>query len=665
MLVILDNCEHVLEGTVQAAAQMLSSAPDLRILTTSRERLSGAGERVIDVPPLSSPRSGEMYSEAEAAQFESVRLLVDRASAASPLFELTDETVGDVAELCARLEGNPLSIELAAVRLRSLSASDLLARLTDQLTALGPGDSAAPIRHRSLRGMIDWSWNLCTPAERWLWSRASVFAGSFGLDSAEQVCAFGELAATDVAELLDHLVAKSLVKVEFDPAGTRYRFLETLRQYGNAKLGDELPRLRRRHRDHFAERARRALADWPTARQAQAMEGVRRDRGEFIRAVQWSFGTPGEEAAGAEIVNALRYHWAVAGDLAEGRSLLHESLERNREATRQRGTTMWIAAWVALASGDQRLASRLLSDAEELAAELGSKDIAAYVHALRGAAALFRGDLAEGRVALARGSAELEKVGETAGYLLHSMQHVILLAQMGLPSEAQAEGARALDVSALCGELWGRQQTLWALGYNEWLNGDTAKGLAKVLQALDMRLSFNRVGIALDLECLAWIAESQAMPQRATRLFAGAARLWAGLGTTVVAFGVEFGKHTSSAIERLSSPAHAAQFERLTAEVKAWSFDEVLTYALTDKVPSRDEPAAMAEPVKLTRREREVSALIAEGLSNREIASRLTISARTVEGHVENLLVKLGYRSRVQIASWIASAQSGQGGEIR
>lgn len=665
MLLILDNCEHVLDGTVNAVAQLLTAAPDLRILTTSRERLSGAGERVIDVPPLSTPEPNRQYTVAEASQFESVRLLMERAASSSPDFELNDKTVRDVVTLCAQLEGNPLSLELAAVRLRSLSISDLLSRLSDQLTTLGPGDSAAPIRQRSLRSMIDWSWNLCTAAERKLWSRASAFAGAFDLDSAESVCAFGDLRVVEVAGLLDQLLAKSLVKVEFVPGGTRYRFLETLRQYGNTYLQDDQELLRQRHRDHFAQRAQRALKNWSTPQQVDAMEGIRRDRAEFIRAVTWSFETPGEEEAGAQIVNALRFHWAVAGDLAEGRRLLHESLDRLQTSTKTRGVSQWVASWVALASGDQRMADRLLTDAEKLAAEIGSQEIAAYVHALRGAAALFRGDLIEGRIALDRGTAELERIGEDAGYLLHSMQYVILLAQLGHSGEARSEGEKALEVSERCGESWGRSQALWALGYNEWLNGDAQDGVAMVLEALKMRLSFNKVGIALDLECLGWIAESRSEKSRAIRLFAAAARLWEDLGTTVTAFGVEFGKHTSSALERLSAALRKAEFERLSAEAAGWSLDESLSYALTGEVPDADASDLSLEPVKLTRREREVSGLIAAGLTNREIASRLSISTRTVEGHVENLLIKLGYRSRVQIASWIASTQSALGGENR
>ena len=653
-LLILDNCEHITMWVLEMAARILEAAPQVRILATSRERLGGAGERVMDVPPLDFPSADPCLKPAEIEHYESVKFLSDRATAIRPDFALTEQNVASVVKLCRILGGNPLAIELAASRLRSLSIGELVNRLSDQFSTLEHGDPTAPARQRSLRGLVQWSWDLCGPAEQMLWARCSVFAGSFGLEAAEVICADVKVPRAAVLELLDRLVSKSILKAEMTADSTRYWFLETLKQYGESKLGQSANELARVHRDYFADLAVAALEHWSGSLQGEYIDRVRVEHHEFRKALEWSFSTADEYLVGARMVNALRFHWAVGGHLVEGADWLHRSLELNTDPNQERRTALWVAAWVTLASGDPIGADRYLIEAHELSQAAGDTAVRSYVLGVRGATALTRGELQPAVEQLGQAVRELEEAGDIAGYLLHSMQYVICLAQLGRSQEAQDEGQRALSISKNSGELWGQSQLLWALGYDAWLQESPHEAVRLIRESLRMRLSFNLVGTALDLEALAWVEQSRGDSLRSIRLFAISGKLWDRLRTRSAAMGFQFGIHTSRALEELRMGPLRADFDTVTERARGWSQPDAISFALTGTLPEGAEPGRQGN-VSLTRRERQIAQLVAEGLSNREIAEQLVLSSRTVEGHVENVLMKFGFRSRVQIAAHIAS----------
>src|SRR5215469_3421966 len=233
VLLVLDNCEHLVDAAAKLADRLLRAAPGLRVLATSRESLNIAGETVLAVPPLAAPEAGRRLTVAELARFPAAGLFAERAAQVVAGFALTEANVAAVAGICRRLEGLPLAIELAAAWLPVLSAEQIDARLGDRLGLLTRGGRARPARQQTLRASIEWSYELCSQAERLLWARLSVFAGGFELDAAEGVCTDRRLVADQVLELLATLADKSILIASPGEGVARYRLPETLREYGH------------------------------------------------------------------------------------------------------------------------------------------------------------------------------------------------------------------------------------------------------------------------------------------------------------------------------------------------------------------------------------------------------------------------------------------------
>ena len=299
VLLVIDNCEHVAADAARVVDRVLRMTTQVRVLATSRHTLGVDGEHVFAVPPLAVPDPRGPHSAAATSRFDAVRLLSDRAAAIDPAFAVTDRNATSVTRLCAQLDGIPLAIELAATRLRTLSVDQVVERLEHRFALLTGGSSAAQPRQRTLRALVDWSHSLCSPAQRVLWARLSVFAGSFDLAAAEAVCAdadagvdlgaAGGLAAGDVLDLLDHLVAQSIVLADRDGGTTvRFRLLETIRQYGREQLAErgEAAALVRRHRDHYIGVVETAAARWCSGHQEADLARLRADHGNLSSALE-------------------------------------------------------------------------------------------------------------------------------------------------------------------------------------------------------------------------------------------------------------------------------------------------------------------------------------------------------------------------------------------
>ncbi len=271
MLIVLDNCEHLVDAAADLTNGMLRVAPDVRVLATSRQSLGIAGEHVYPVPPLPVGALDEPVPPGTAAQYPSVTLFVERAAAVIPGFSLTAENETAVVRLCQRLEGIPLAIELAAVQLRVLSVDELAGRLDDRFRLLRAGGRNLPERHRTLKAVVDWSHDLCTSAERTLWARASMFAGGFGVDALEAVCSDDTLSEDDVLETVAGLLDKSIFLREERGKQVRFRMVETLRSYGQARLAEseDEAALRRRHRDWYLRQLETAGEEWAGPRQEE------------------------------------------------------------------------------------------------------------------------------------------------------------------------------------------------------------------------------------------------------------------------------------------------------------------------------------------------------------------------------------------------------------
>ena len=656
-LLILDNCEHLVDACADLVETLLRACPGLRVLATSRQSLRLDGEATLTVHPLSVPADESSCTPAELATYESASLLVERATAVLPGFQVTDANCATIAKLCQALEGMPLAIELAVARLRVLSLEQILERLTDRYKLLTAGARNAPARQQTLRALINWSWDLCSDAERLLWSRVSVFSGGLELDAAEVVCADDRLPADTVLDLIASLVDKSVLTRSGD-GNARYKMLEVTREHGAAELiaAGEHDDVARRHRDWYAQLAARSDRDWVGPRQLALTQRLRHEQANLRVALEYSI-TAGPPETALRFAADLQSHWFVRGFLSEGRHWLERALAMPAPRHWTRVKALRVAGWIATVQGARDRADALLAEAHALADTLPPSPERAYLPLIEGNMAMFAGDLARALPLLEQALAAFDELGARSGRLW--TLNVLGLAR-GLaetPERGYADLLAAQELGAASGEAWWRSFTLWALSVLRWRAGDTVGAAAAAKESLVIRrvLEDEQFTVGLAVESLAWVAGSERRDQRAAVLLGASERMWQAMHTSLASFRNLRDYHDQTADlvrERLGSEAFAAASRRGAAMSTADAVALALERQPRVRVP---EPRAEAAAgVGLTKREREVAALIAQGLSNREIAARLVVAQRTAEGHVENILSKLGFTSRAQVAGWLA-----------
>ncbi|OKI26388.1 hypothetical protein A6A25_32405 [Saccharothrix sp. CB00851] len=632
-LLVLDTCEHVLEACAEFTTGLLTLAPDTRIVSTSRQPLGVLGEHVLDVPPLSTPDPSTSSPRAVEGS-DAVRLFVDRAGSAVPGFSLTRDTAATVAEICARLGGLPLAIELAATRLRALSLSELLGRLDDQHRLLTVGSRVAHPRQRSLTALDDWSLALCTPPERELWARLSVFTGGFDLTAAESVCTGAGIAAPDVLDLLAGLVEKSVVI----RVGDHYALPEPTRQYGAGRLSDDR-NYRQRHAEHFAALGRRLTRQLHAEGIPAVHATVRREHDNLAAAAAHLTGQPGHEDDVLGL-GTLLYLVPVRPEASGPR--LREALRNCPAPTRARANALWAASVRALAAG---LEDDTTQECRWIVRGLGDQVTAAYVaecDALRAAAS---GDLATALDLLA------DALPAHAGDRFGLRQCARITAVLAW----QADDGRAL-----------RRVTSW-IDRDEPANDACRRPLRSVLAGLErlrdhttdqaeelfgralaeLRDSGEAWWIAVCFDGLVQSACARRDYTRAARLLGCARTLRHRLGVRGPFVGGGLDPHDTVA-------ADLRRFlgdERFSAAVRS---GEELDHAV-DCATGAPDPAASAHQPRLTPREHEVAELISDGLTNQAIGEVLGISRRTVETHVEHVMAKLGFTRRARIAAWFTS----------
>jgi non-specific serine/threonine protein kinase len=669
LLLVLDNCEHLVDAAAKLADMLLRAAAGLRVLATSREALTIDGETVLPVPPLPVPVpvDAQALTAAGLGGFAAVRLFAERAAQAVPGFAVTAANAAAVAGICRRLEGMPLAIELAAARLPVLSAEQIDTRLGDRLGLLTGGGRARPARQQTLRASIEWSWDLCSPAERLLWARCSVFAGGFELDAAEGICADRRLAAGDVLELLAALAAKSILTVAHGRGVARYRLPEPLREYGHERLQEsgEYTALRRRHRDWHEQLARRVDTDWLSPRMTEWAARLLREHANVAAAQEFCQADPGEAEAGLRIASHvwLFYYWDP-GHVSEGRYRLGQALAQAGEPTVWRARGLLIAGFLAAVGGDRDAVQPLLEQGSSLAGQLDDPATQAFAAWAAGHVSLFAGDMPHAIAHYEDGLAVLPAAcGRERARVL------ICLAQAaGLAGDEERAVACHREVLALTeagGEFircWYSAWSLWALGAAAWRRGDLDRAAELQQQSLRLRLracSCEQMGSTWCVEALAWIAASQHQYERAAVLLGAATALWRSMGTTLDSHQHLVGYHRDcerQARQALDETAFQAAYHRgldLPAE-------DAFACALQQppEKPQKKPPAqAVSEAAPLTRRELQVARLIAGGCSNKDIAAELVISQRTAENHVEHILTKLGFTSRAQVAAWATASR--------
>ncbi|WP_371662300.1 LuxR C-terminal-related transcriptional regulator [Streptomyces sp. NBC_00280] len=665
LLLVLDNCEHLHRACAELAGALLHRTTGVRILATSRHRLGLTEEHLLDVRPLPVPDPDGDLSAAH--RHPALALFADRAAAVVPGFALTPANRPAVARLCRSLDGLPLAIELAAARMTGpgdLNTDDLLARIDDD------HDSHAdrhghhrPPRHRTLRATIDRSHQLCTPAERLVWARASVLAGDFDLETAEAVCGEG---AEDVLEAVTGLVGKSVLSRETgQDGGVRYRLLGTLRRYGLDRLrqrpgAERAARLR--HRDWTQTRASAYERAWFGPGQPHMAARLHADRANLRAALDFSLGAngdaPDDARAGLRLAGTLWFQWYACGAPGEGRYWLDRALEANPEPGRERVRALWAAGLLGLLTGsaeDRDRGRRRAEEACALAGRLGDAAEAAHAGYVVGVGLLLGGEPA---VALRHFEDAVAQGPVTGGHAalagLERVQLAIALASLGEADRAVAVCENALRVCEEYGEEWVRSYALRALARAHTVPADWRRAEPPAQEALRIAHTLHDVlGIAPALDLLALIAtRHHHAHERAAVLLGGADRLRSAPFDSVRQDG------ETRAREGLGRRAYDRAYRR----GEGFDLAGIVKYALREgeSADRQPEPPSGAgclggHGTGLTRRETEVAALVAEGLANQQIADRLVIARRTAEGHVEHILGKLGFTNRTQIAAWVTT----------
>jgi predicted ATPase len=532
-LLILDTCEHLLDGCALLSAVLLAAAPKLRIMATSRRPLDIDGEHVYPVLPLPVP-------EAHTADTsDAMTLFAERARAVDPGFALTGGTGAAVAQLCRRLDGIPLAIELAAVWLRSLTIEQVAERLDERFKLLAGGDTALG-RHETLRTAIGWSHELLRSDERLLWARLAVFPGGFDAASAARVCADDQLPEDDIAVLLEGLVERSILLRDPCEGGgpdfeaPRYRLLDTIREYGEewlVQLGEQ-DRLRRRHRDRYLWLARRYEAEWCGPDQVPWCDRLKCEHANLRAALDYCLADPAEHRVGLDLVGTLYLFWVPGGFIREGRHYFDRLLAADPPPGRELTKALWTCARLAATQGDFAAVDERLAACRTYAAEQGDRVAEASVVYIAGSCAMLRGDH-ETAVPLLEQATELHQNGGDPGtglifaYALHSMARVM-----------RGEVERAVELSEQCRAVADRYGEGWARSFGDYMRalaemrrGDpaAAQRYGRESLAFKSRLGDN-FGSALALDLLATAATAGGDPARGARLLGFAERVWATFG---------------------------------------------------------------------------------------------------------------------------------------
>jgi predicted ATPase/DNA-binding SARP family transcriptional activator/DNA-binding CsgD family transcriptional regulator len=666
MLLVLDNCEHLIDATAHLVDTLLDSCSNLRILATSREALGVAGEVVWPVPPLSLPERSRPITLEELEGYESARLFVERALYRPTAFALTERNAGTVAEICRKLDGIPLGIELAAARVGTLAVEQISEKLEDSLRLLtGGGRTAAP-RQRALRATLDWSHDLLDEPERALFERLSGFAGGWTLEVAEKIVGAGQgIGEDDVLDLTSRLVDKSLVVAEARPEGTfRYRMLEAVRQYAWEKLvaSGEAREIRRRHAAWYLALAEEAEPKITTAQQGAWLERLEAEHDNLRAALSWSLEDEPETAL--RLVTALARFWEVRSYFSEGSAWLEAALRRSdrADADALRAKVFGEAGTFAWHRGDYERATVLHGEALALYREIGDEHGAAFALNNLGVQELEKGDYESAAPLFEEALSLSREVGDrrTIAYVHHNLGEVAR--HRDEYGRAKTLGAEALSLFRELDDEWCVARTLSWLGLVTAYKGDDHEAAAGFLR--EGLALIQRIGdwewATYCLESFAALAGAQGDGTRAARLYGAAEALRETIGAPLPPVDrPDYDRSVAAARSRLDEAAFAAAW----AEGRAMPLETAVEYALADERPAPppasapEESAVDEQPGLLTGREQEVALLVARGMTNRQISAELVISGRTVDNHVARILRKLDLRSRAQIAAWVVERQ--------
>ncbi|MET7520872.1 AAA family ATPase [Streptomyces sp900116325] len=540
LLLVIDGFEHLVDACAELVCALLRRAPQLRVLAAGRRPLELDGEATYPLAPM--------------AVEDAVTLFAERAAAVRPEFRLTPDDGGSARELCRRLDGIPLALELAAGRLRALSTEQVLQRLDDRFRLLTGAGRGAQARHQTLRTAIGWSHELCAPEQRLLWARLSVFAGQFDLEAAEYICSSPELPAESVLDVLTGLLAQSVVLREDSAVGTRYRMLDTVREYGAewlAATGDT-DRLRRRHRDWFLGLATWCELDWFSPRQGEVAARAESELPNLRRAMECSLESPDEAHLAQYLAGTLWFLWVGCGRLSEGRHWLNHVLAEETPYEPSRLKALWVLGYVAVLQGDAVGAISALHECREEADRTGDTAAQAYAVHRTGCLALVTDDMVRAEELLQDALGRYRDLGELNSNVL--MAQIELAMAVGFRGDLEAAVEICQEVREVCddrGERWALSYALFVLAYAQLQQGRPECARELLRESLAIGHAFHDLlGSVLALELLALVTAVEGDAAEAAVLQGAAERIWPSVGLPL--FGSAYYGRPRAECERLA-----------------------------------------------------------------------------------------------------------------
>ncbi len=567
LLLVLDNCEHLLEACGHLAETLLSACEDLRVLATSREALGIPGEITWRVPSLSLPQRSAPPTADTVARYDAIRLFIERATAVQSTFTLTAKNAGAVVEVCRHLDGIPLAIELAAARVAALPVEEIAARLSDRFALLSHGRRTAPPRHRTLQAAIDWSYHLLSGAEQRLLCQLSVFTGGWTLEAAEAVCRTEGSGPYYVMDVLTELVMKSLVLPDEQQGSMRYRLLETVREYAFARLAasGEVAGVKERHLDWYVTLAERAAPELVGASQLVWFDRFETEYDNLRGALEWSLQS-GRSEAGLRFMGAIWRFWYVRGHFGEGRRWLEALLHAGgtasdairAEALKAAGN---LAVW---GQADYTSGRALYQESLVLWRKIGDKRGIAAVLGNLAFVAVGEGDLEAERALLEESLALRREVDDKGGIALalHSLGRMAF--RQGDHVKARALLSESLPIWLQLEDKQAIAMVLENLGLLASREGAYAEARALLADSLAIRRELgHKAGIAYTLEGFAGLAAAQGQALRAARVFGAAEALRDTIGVPLLPPDrPDYDRYVAAARSGVSAEAFAAEWAR-------------------------------------------------------------------------------------------------------
>lgn len=658
-LLVLDNCEQIVDAVALFVDDLLQHCSELRILCTSREILDVDGETVLPVAPLPVSRlDGMTQPVTSRGDDDALTLFAARAADVVPGFGITDTNRELVARVCAVVEGIPLAIELAAARVRVLSLQQILQRLEDRFALLTGGPRGVHDRHQTLRATIDWSYQLCSPTEQRAWTHLAVFAGSFELDAAEAVLGCN-VEPSQILDVLTSLVDKSILIRDDAGHVVRFRMLDTISDYARKNLAQQGDAVewRRLHQDWYSELAARIDAEWIGQDQQASIDRLSWEVANLRQALSFALSDPGQggRASFLMLVNSLFRFWLARGMIAEGRRWTTRALHAVTGVVtpdRELARALFAGTFWSVMQGDINDGRSSVEDLWALSERSTIPVVAARAAHADGYLALFTGDVARARSMLKRALDVFVAEGDTA------VQIEVLLALgwaytfAGAYAEALDSFVQVVGITEARGEVTYRSHADWGRGVVFWKLGEHDRAERVLRQGV--RLSRTRGDpfmTALCMEALAWLACTRGDCRRAAALMAAAEATVQMAGSSAVLFPA-LAVDDQQCARTIQQSLGEEELDVIRRQVSSSTPSEGAAYALGETV--NNGSADKKRPSVLTRREGDVASLVARGMTDKEIAAELVISQRTVHGHLQHILAKLGFRSRTQIGAWMA-----------